>query len=478
MTLAFRTACLVQPPNRRSAHRQRKRRFAVLRQARVLLLLAWVCCTACGKDSARPDGETADASASQAGAPAFAGQSAGGQASFFAGAAGQLALGGAGTGGMGGSGGQLVIGSGGSAGSTSEGTAGRISEAGAGGSAGAAGSPASAGGGGAQAGNGGSDIQTIHYYGRWNRLSGKAIAVNGGSHVRAQFFGTGVSARFDVSSNQAPNPTLVWRVDQGAWQEGELAATLPLSTGLTPGKHELFLMIRGLNEAQNRWAPPLISAITLLGIDVSAGTLTPTARAVGTRLEFVGDSITEGVAVWPNRAGKDTACWRADGRLGYAAQTSLALNADWRQVGFGGEGVLKPGNGGVPTFNESFNWIYQGVPRDAWQPELVILNVGTVDRTDLGPNFAPAYAKFVSTVRAGYAAAKIVALRPFGGFHGAEIKAEVAARNAAGDTRIYYVDSTGWLSAADYTDGIHPNVQGSAKAALALAAELKRIGML
>jgi lysophospholipase L1-like esterase len=348
----------------------------------------------------------------------------------------------------------------------------------AGGAAGAAGASAQAGTGalGAQAGNGG-DVASIHYYGRWDRQPGKAIAVNGGSHVRAQFSGTGVSARFDISLNQAPNPTLVWRIDQGAWQEGELAASVVLATGLAAANHDLLLMIRGLNEYQNRWAPPLISAITFLGIDVTGGALTPSARAVGPRLEFLGDSITEGVAVWPNRTGKDTACWRADGRLGYAAQTSLTLGADWRQVGFGGEGVLKPGNGGVPVLNDSFNWIYAGVQRDAWQPDLAIINAGTVDRTDLGPNFGPAYTTYVSTVRAGYPGAKIVLLRPFGGYHAAEVKAEAAARNAAGDARIFYVDTTGWLSAPDYTDGIHPNVQGSAKVALALSAELKRIGL-
>lgn len=330
---------------------------------------------------------------------------------------------------------------------------------------------------GSGSGGGGAAGELIHYYGRWNRLPGSAITVNGGSHVTAQFSGTGVSARFNVSLNQVPNPTLVWRIDRGTWQEGELGATVVLATGLAAGKHDLLLMVRGLNEYQNRWAPPLISAITFLGIDVTAGALVPSLRPVGPRLEFLGDSITEGVAVWPNRAGKDTACWRADGRLGYASQTAMALAADYRQTGFGGEGVLKPGNGSVPVLNESFNWIYGGVRRDDWQPDLVIINAGTVDRADLTPRFGPAFATYLGTVRQGYPNAKIVALRPFGGYHGAEVKAEVSARNAAGDANVFYVDTSGWLSTADYTDGIHPNVAGSAKVAAALVPELKRIGL-
>ena len=97
--------------------------------------------------------------------------------------------------------------------------------------------PAAAGaGGGGMAGAGGATAELIHYYGRWNRLADRAITVNTGSHVVATFSGSGVSARFDVSLNQAPNPTLAWRIDAGAWKEGEVAATVPLATGPAGGK--------------------------------------------------------------------------------------------------------------------------------------------------------------------------------------------------------------------------------------------------
>ncbi|MES1164280.1 MAG: GDSL-type esterase/lipase family protein, partial [Verrucomicrobiota bacterium] len=218
-------------------------------------------------------------------------------------------------------------------------------------------------------------------------------------------------------------------------------------------------------------------AVTFLGIDVAGGALEPSARPLRAKLEFLGDSITEGVALWPARAGKDTACWRADGRLGYASQTAQALGAEWRQVGFGGQGILKGGNGGVPAFNDSFNLIYGGVRRDDWQPDMVIINAGTVDRTNLSPDFRPAYTTFLGTIRAGYPAAKIVALRPFGGYHGDEVKAAVAARTTAGDPLVFYVDTTGWLASGDYTDGIHPNATGSAKAAQALAAAIRTLGL-
>jgi lysophospholipase L1-like esterase len=41
----------------------------------------------------------------------------------------------------------------------------------------------------------------------------------------------------------------------------------------------------------------------------------------------------------------------------------------------------------------------------------------------------------------------------------------VNARNAAGDSKVHYINTNGWLTAADYTDGLHPSVSGHIKAA-------------
>jgi hypothetical protein len=149
--------------------------------------------------------------------------------------------------------------------------------------------------------------ELIHYYGRWNRLTDRAITVNTGSHVVAQFSGTDISAKFDTSLNQTPNPTLAWRIDQGTWQEGELAAAPSLGTGLSAGTHEVTLMVRGLNESQSRWSPPLVASITLLGFDIVGGAAQPSLRTMRPKIEFLGDSITEGIAVWSSYRGQTTA---------------------------------------------------------------------------------------------------------------------------------------------------------------------------
>jgi lysophospholipase L1-like esterase len=145
-------------------------------------------------------------------------------------------------------------------------------------------------------------------------------------------------------------------------------------------------------------------------------------------------------------------------------------------VGFGYQGLLKTGDGGVPAANDSFPWIYEDVPRDDWQPDMVVINQGTNDSSKPAATFKTAYMTFVTTIRAAYPNARIVALRPFNGAQAAEIESTVMSAKNAGDQRVYYVDTTGWLGNADFTDGLHPNVQGSGKAATALAAAIKNIG--
>ena len=79
------------------------------------------------------------------------------------------------------------------------------------------------------------------FFGRWDlRTAKRAVTVNSGSYVLAHFSGASLRATFDVSVNQAhcvctPQgsfPTIAWRIDEGEWQEAEVAATVKLGDGL------------------------------------------------------------------------------------------------------------------------------------------------------------------------------------------------------------------------------------------------------
>ena len=177
---------------------------------------------------------------------------------------------------------------------------------------------------------------------------------------------------------------------------------------------------------------------------MTGGALVANPRPTQPKLEILGDSITEGVIVeGSSYMGHSGQCWKNDAVYSYPTKTGRALGADYRQVGFGYQGLLKTGDGGVPAANDSFNWFYKDVPRDSWQADMVVINQGTNDSSQPAATFKTAYSTFLATIRKAYPSAKIVALRPFNGSQAAQIQAAVTA---AGDSRMFYVDTTGWVS--------------------------------
>jgi lysophospholipase L1-like esterase len=420
-----------------------------MRNSLAFVALAWSA-LACSESSPDPQAPVGGAGGSSAGTSSAGSASAGGG---LGGAAGSLAASGAGAGG-GGTGGSVAGGGTGGGGTSGGGT---------GGVGGSGGAPV--------------ELADFQLYGRWDvSKPGKAVTVNSGSHVTASFHGSGVSAKFDITSNTGNRPTVSFKIDGGDWVEKEIGATLELAANLSVADHTVALFVRGMNENEARWTPPLVASTTFLGFDVEGGNLVKTPRPERTKIEFLGDSITEGVALHSQGPqGQTTPNWRTDGPRGYAALTALALNAEWRQVGFGRQGLTIVGNGGVPKAQDAFNWFYAGVPRDDWQPDLVVINQGTNDRGAGGETFAPLYLSFLGLVRTAYPLAKIAALRPFVGDYGTEISAQVAARKAAGDTNVFYVDTAGWTAPGDFTDGVHPNVSGSVKISEKLVTALSQL---
>jgi lysophospholipase L1-like esterase len=257
-----------------------------------------------------------------------------------------------------------------------------------------------------------------------------------------------------------------------------VAPEIDLAPGPPHIEHLLRVIFKGAREWDNRWKPPLQTAIVLTGIGLAeGGTLLAPPPLPALRIEFLGDSITEGVLL--HRLGRPfPEAWpeRADGRLGYAFQTGERLGADTRVVGFGRQGLTIEGNGGVPPAPDAFPWVCEGVPRDEWQPQLVVINQGTNDGAVPSEPFRPAYGRYLSLIHAAYPAAHLFALRPFNGAHADDIRALVEQRVAAGDARLQFVDTTGWLDLTiDTTDGVHPNAMGHRKAAKRLEAEIRAV---
>jgi hypothetical protein len=145
-------------------------------------------------------------------------------------------------------------------------------------------------------------------------------------------------------------------------------------------------------------------------------------------------------------------------------------------VGFGKQGVMRTGVGNVPTAPESFPYDFQGSAADpTFAPDVVVLLQGSNDSTVTDEEFAPAYASYLTEVRAADPHAWIFAMEPLIGRHSAAIQADV---EHAADPRMVFVDTDGWLdrhSTADYTDTVHPTVAGHLKVASRLIPIISRV---
>ena len=320
------------------------------------------------------------------------------------------------------------------------------------------------------------------FFGRWDlRYKERAITVNSGSYVKARFSGTSLKASFDLSLNkpqcectkEGSYPTIAWQIDSGAWQEAEIGVSVTLAEGLGKGSHTVMLLVRGLDEHQSRWNPPLVASVTFTGFEAQKlERALPQWRKPKLTMEFLGDSITEGVIVNEGRAGvlpgiPFTWPWLADARQSYAAQTALALGAEWRQVGFGATGLKLVGSGGALGALEAFDFFYAGCPRDKWQPDVVVINQGTNDSSMPATEYQQLYGQYLARIRKAYPRAKLVALRPFVGAQEGAIKA------AASEANVYYIDTMGW-----YSGPLHPNIEGSAALAEKLVRALKTQGLV
>jgi len=328
------------------------------------------------------------------------------------------------------------------------------------------------------------DDTRLQYWGRWDQRNAGttgAVTVNTGSTIIARFEGTHITLHFTTTQYSHQFPTLWMQVDEGEWKVVRPAEELRISSApLAARSHVVRLVVKGFREWENRWDSPLVGSVVFRGITPDAGTHLLSAPERPAKLvEFLGDSITEGVLVL-NTGRRET--WTregwpqfSDGRRSWAYQSALLAGAEPRTVGFGRLGLSINANGGVPPALHSFPFVYSGAPLDkSRQPDAVVINMGTNDGQRVSSQvFGPLYRAYLETIRKTYPLAQILCLRPFNGAHSTVIEGVV---RDAQDSKIGYIDTTGWINPeAHTTDKVHLNLEGNRLAAEKLAAILKRV---
>lgn len=309
----------------------------------------------------------------------------------------------------------------------------------------------------AATGDGGLADPNINYVGRWDKSNSATYrSYWNGSYLSTKFTGTTVKVKL------AEKTTFMAIVDGVAETYWDATGTFNLTpTPLANGTHTLKIIAR-----HEKTELPFQGLV----LDAGASTVRPDTLPL---VEFIGDSITSGVLT-QEQAVTD-----------YAWLTGERLGVDHTQISYPGI-TLTNGyhhkDSPMPGMESLYFKLWQAnrcpdvacTANPGWNfanytAKLVVVNLGSNDNFTAVPSRVPpatfqeTYTNFLKNIRAKYPNANIFALRTFNGFYQTETQAAVNARLAAGDARVHYVDTTGWIDSSDLPDTLHPDDGGHVK---------------
>ena len=188
--------------------------------------------------------------------------------------------------------------------------------------------------------------ESIRLTGRWDTHDPHcATATATGSYIEFAFAGTMALARFDVMTNATPRLHLWVQLDGGAMIETPIDSYLRV-VAPEDGVHVCRIIYKGGTEHDRRWFAPLTGKVSFIGVQVEApATLPADERPI---IEFVGDSITEGVLIdmdYPlpgdpiSYIDQNNRVWQDDVCATYAWLTAEAMTMRPIMMGYGAVGA-------------------------------------------------------------------------------------------------------------------------------------------
>jgi hypothetical protein len=224
------------------------------------------------------------------------------------------------------------------------------------------------------------------------------------------------------SITDSSKPYVAWSIDHGPVQKLQLTTAnvseggITLGTGIAAGTHSLVVIYRSSDPFQDHWTPVVNFAPQSL--TASSGTLVLTLpAALPNNSIFFGDSITAAVGTDGFVTGSDPSTYALNGEPmhGWVYGVAAALDSEYAQVGFGGQGWMSDAADGVtPSFPNTHAWIYRGMARCyETAPNYVFVNIGT-NGNSTGP--AGTVSRVLSNLRAATGSyADIFLMIPFNG---------------------------------------------------------------
>jgi len=277
--------------------------------------------------------------------------------------------------------------------------------------------------------------------------TGAAVTVNAGAYLRFSAAATSITLNFDTTGNAAPLPRIKYRVDDAGWIKTPVATSVALTIPTTTSwdVHVVEVVVAYAEESQQRWTPPLVAHVTFTGMTLSAGGTTRPIQPRSIKGLVFGDSIAEGVRnLKINDSGDGD-----DATVAWSYLLGEFAGAEVGVVGFGAQGWTGGGTGGVPSFVSAYDAITATTARSFADLDFIVVNEGE----NGGAEQATVVAWLQEILPLLAASTKVYMMRPFSGNGAAAISAAVTY---VGDSRVSYVDTTGWFSASDSGDGQHP----------------------
>jgi lysophospholipase L1-like esterase len=299
----------------------------------------------------------------------------------------------------------------------------------------------------------------LKYFGRWDMSDSTTYSSYwGGAYFKVNFTGTTVKIKLAASAS------FYATLDNGpdvlySNQTGVINLT---STPLLTGTHSLRIASYSQNDS-----------LKFQGLVLDSGAVTAPPTVSNNVIEFIGDSIT---------AGWNTSKYAL---TDYAWFTGEQLSAEHTQIAYSGICLVdqvscySPNSIGISNqffklqtvdYINSPDWNFGNYEANA-----VVINIGTND-SNKGISdavFQSSYVTFLQNIRNKYPNAQIFVMRTFGGYKETPTAAAVQARITAGDNKVHYINTTGWLTTSDFSDGLHPSDSGHQKAASYLVPILK-----
>lgn len=313
------------------------------------------------------------------------------------------------------------------------------------------------------------DCPSIRFVGRWGITRDRAVTTTPGAYFEFAFRGNWATLQFDTTWQNSPMPHLWISVDDGAMVETQLDRYLRIDA-LDEGDHVGRVIFKSANEMAHRWYTPLGGSVEFLGYKArQAASLPPDTRK---RIEFVGDSITEGVLI-DAEPGAGGARWffrpyEDDSAASYAWLTARALHMQPLIMGYGGLGVTKGGSGSVPPAYEAYPYCFNGMKIPYSNPDYIVVNHGANDRFAEAETYCEGYKKLLDVIALHNPNSHIVILTPFCGAHEKELFSFWQEYRKHCVSMVSFISTTGWIP----PEPLHPNRQSHAIIACRLAEAL------